>query len=71
MTMHIDQQFEELIQKKYEEAKEANAKSILLSEEFIGGITLFINEKPAIPMITFTAGDDVLYVGASEIISTS
>lgn len=71
MTMHLDQQFEELVQKKYDEAKNSNVRSIILDQEILGGLTLFINDKPAFSIAQFIAGDDTLYVGATEIIPTS
>jgi len=69
--MHINEQFENLVQEKYKEAKNAQVDTIILDKKVLGGITLFINTKPAFCMAEFAADEDKIYIGANEITSTS
>ncbi|MEJ0002338.1 MAG: hypothetical protein WDN09_04200 [bacterium] len=68
--MLINEGLEELAQKRYEEAKKAGVTSIVLNEEQTGGLMLYINQKPKVPLLSFEVGTDKLYVGADTMTET-
>lgn len=66
MTMLVNDEFKQIIEKKYAEAKTANVHEIVLGEENLGGVKLFIGtvNKPEISFGSFVMEDGVeVYVG--------
>ena len=67
--MLINEEFKDLVQKAYEEAKSKGDSNVVVDEKVLGGLTLFVNKKPKYPMIQFTSGQDIIYVGSEEIVT--
>lgn len=66
MTMLVNEEFKQIIEKKYAEAKASNVHEIVLGEEILGGIKLFIgtDNKPEISFGSFVMEDGAdVYVG--------
>jgi hypothetical protein len=63
---HVNEEFKALVGKQYTEAKARGLTSIAL-DKAIGGVTLYINEKPAVVMETFLIDGDTVYVGGTAI----
>ncbi len=63
--MHTNPAFTDLVEKKYEEAKKSNLAEIVIDENTLGGLTLYINEVPEGFIASYEIDDDKLYVGGS------
>jgi hypothetical protein len=66
--MIIDEDFRNLIEKKYRELKSLNRNEDILNEKTLGGIKIFINSKPkyCLTIIHFEPYD-IVYIGSNEL----
>ena len=69
MKIYVNEQTKELIQKKYEELKKSGEEEGFLDEETLGGVKLFINQKPKYYTSELVIGDDDVYIGSEDLIS--
>ncbi|MCC6198712.1 hypothetical protein IT401_00645 [Candidatus Nomurabacteria bacterium] len=70
--MFISEEYKEIVEKKYVEAKEAGIDTITLDEKTLGGLTLFIGAKPAFSLGTFIMEDGAsVYIGAQLLTKAS
>ncbi|MEI6022354.1 MAG: hypothetical protein WCQ32_00735 [bacterium] len=64
--MYINTEFEDLVVRKYDEAVSQSLDSILLEDNTLGELTLFIKEKPDSVLLTFEVRGVTVYVGAND-----
>jgi hypothetical protein len=64
--MFINNEIDELVQKKYDEAVATAADSIFLEDNTLGNLTLFLKEKPTHVLLTYTFDGKEVYVGGNQ-----
>jgi hypothetical protein len=62
--MIINEEFQNIVIKKYTELKTLNETQGFLDQEIFGEIKVFLNEKPRYSICSFSIGEDILYVGS-------
>lgn len=63
--MFINNEIEELVQEKYEEAIADGKDSIFLEDSTLGKLTLFVKDKPTHVLLTFIIDEKEVYVGGN------
>ena len=64
--MYINTELEDLVERKYNAAVSQSLDSIILEDNTLGELTLFLKKKPDSTLLTFEFGDVTVYVGAND-----
>lgn len=60
--------FQEMVEKKYAEMRREGLSECILDEQTLGGVGLYLNDKPEFCLWSFGfENGDVVYVGSKEI----